>query len=372
MKILQALKDLMETLGSPNLDCRTDGAHVDPSVRTSYLFNSTIAGIDEADALLIVGSNPRLEAPIINARIRQRWLQGGFKAALIGEQTDLTFPYDYLGAGPDTLKDVAAGSHSFADVLKDAERPMIIVGMGALAREDGAAVLALAKQIADATGMVSDDWNGFNVLHTAAGRVGALDLGFVPGEGGRNTQAILAGAESGDVETVFLLNADEIDTEKLAKAFVIYQGSHGDAGVKHADVILPGAAYTEKNATWVNTEGRVQRGRKAVPPPGDAREDWTILRALSDVIGSTLPYNNIQQLRSRVSGLAPHFDALDEVAPAEWGDFGVDGDITADPFISPIADHYLTNPICRASDTMAACAAVGHGAEPQEATGTDG
>lgn len=372
-----ALKDLMAALGSVNLDCRTDGAYVDPDVRASYLFNATIAGIDEADALLLVGTNPRLEAPIINARIRQRWLRGGFKAALIGEQADLTFPCDYLGAGPDTLKEVAGSHHSFTDVLKEAERPMIIVGMGALARDDGAAVLALARQIADATGMVSGDWNGFNVLHTAAGRVGALDLGFVPAEGGRDTSGILAGAESGEIDTVFLLHADEIDTDRLANAFVIYQGSHGDEGVKHADVILPGAAYTEKNATWVNTEGRVQRGRKAVPPPGDAREDWTILRALSDVLGRTLPYNSIQQLRAHMNDLAPHFAALDEVTPADWADFGTHGGVKTDPFVSPVKEHYLTNPVCRASDTMAACTAVGHDADAAgpaagEATGTNG
>jgi NADH-quinone oxidoreductase subunit G len=365
-----ALKDLMANLGSPNIDCRQDGAKLDASVRTSYLFNSTIAGIDQADALLIVGSNPRLEAPIVNARIRQRWLAGGFRIGVIGERRELTYDYDYLGAGPGTLRDVIAGGHSFAEVLRGAKRPMIIVGQGALARADGAAVLDLARQAAEAFGMVSEDWNGFNVLHTAAGRVGALDLGFVPGQGGLDVEGILAGAESGAVEVVYLLHADELDAGRLDKAFVIYQGSHGDNGVAHADVILPGAAYTEKDATWINTEGRVQLGARAVFPPGDAREDWTIIRALSESVGGKLPYDNLGQLRRRIAQALPHAAAVDEVTPAAWGAFGQPGAISDTPFASTVTQHYLTNPICRASVTMDECTAVAQTA--QEGTGTHG
>jgi len=368
---MTALKDLMGKLGSPNLDCRQDGAQIDPSNRAGYLFNSGIAGIDEADAILIVGSNPRREAALINARLRKRYLTGKVKIALIAaEQPNLTYKYEYLGAGAATLKDIAEGKHAFAEVLKAAQKPMLILGQGAIARADGAAVLALAKQAADSLGLVKDGWNGFNMLHTAAARVGALDLGFVPGQGGKDVAGILAGAQAGEIKAVWLLGADEIDTSKLGSAFVIYQGSHGDAGAKRADVILPGAAYVEKDATWVNTEGRVQLGRRAAAPPGDAREDWSIIRAMSEPLGHKLPYDNLGMLRRRMLELAPHFSGVDKRSSAAWGGaFGTAGVVSDAPFASTVADFFLTNPIARASATMAECSALARGAV-QPKTGT--
>ncbi len=352
---MYALKQLMAAIGSPNLDCRQDGAALDPSVRGSYLFNSTIAGIEEADACLLIGTNPRSEAPLIAARLRKRWLQGGFTAGVVGPQVDLTFDTEYLGAGPDTLEAIRAGNHPFAEKLKQADRPMLILGMGALTRPDGAAVLRAARQVAESTGMISGDWNGFNVLHTAAARVGGLDIGFVPGEGGKDTAAILDGAESGDVKVVYLLGADELDTAKLKNAFVIYQGHHGDAGAHAADVILPGAAYTEKNGLYVNTEGRVQAGFRASFPPGDAREDWAIVRALSEALGDALPFDTQDALREKLRADVPGFLAIDTIEAAEWGDFGRAGDMRADPFVSAVPNFYMTDPISRASETMAKC-----------------
>lgn len=367
---ITALKDLMGKLGSANLDCRQDGAQIDPSTRAGYLFNSGISGIDEADAILIVGSNPRREAALINARLRKRYLTGKVKIALISaDQPQLTYKYDYLGAGAATLKDIAEGRHAFAEVLKGAQKPMIILGQGAIARADGAAVLALAKQAADSLGLIKDGWNGFNMLHTAAGRVAALDLGFVPGQGGKDVAGILAGAQSGDIKAVYLLNADEIDTTKLGSAFVIYQGSHGDAGARRADVILPGAAYVEKDATWVNTEGRVQLGRRAAATPGDAREDWAIIRALSEPLGHKLAYDNLGMLRRRMLEVAPHFSGVDKLTAAAWGAFGTAGSVSDAPFVSTVADFYLTNPIARASATMAECSAIARGIN-QPKTGT--
>ena len=367
---MTALRDLMDALGSPNIDCRQDGAKLQAGIRSSYVFNTTIAGIEQADACLIIGSNPRIEAPIINARLRKRAGAGGFRVGVVDENADLTYRTEHLGAGPQTLKEIADGTHAFCEVLKSAERPMLILGQGALARADGAAVLAAARLIAGNTGMVLADWNGFNVLHTAAARVAGLDLGLMPGDGGRDVASILDGAASGEIEVVYLLGADEIDTAKLANAFVVYQGHHGDAGAHAADVILPGAAYTEKDGTYANTEGRVQRGRRATFPPGDAREDWAILRALSDVLGKTLPYNNIAELRAHMVQVAPALGEIDTVSPAAWGDFGTSGQMEAAPFESPVRNFYMTDPISRASETMAACTEtfVRNG----EKTGTDG
>ncbi|MBI3451385.1 MAG: NADH-quinone oxidoreductase subunit G, partial [Rhodospirillales bacterium] len=357
---MAALKDLMTALGSPHLDCRQDGAKLDARNRAGYIFNTTIAGIEQADACLLIGANPRWEAPIINARLRKRFLMGGFKVGVIGPQVDLTYKAEYLGAGPQTLADLAAGKTPFAEILKAAKRPMLIVGQGALARADGAAVLDLARSAAERFNMVRADWNGFNVLHTAAARVGGLDLGFVPGAGGRDVAGILDGAIKGEIDFVYLLGADELDMSCLGKAFVVYQGHHGDVGAHRADVILPGAAYTEKNATYVNTEGRVQQTRLAVFPLGEAREDWKILRALSEAVGQKLPYDTLKQVRARMAAVNPVFAAVG-AAPklaATLGAVGTQGPVEATPFKSPVANFYMTDPIGRASETMAKCTEV--------------
>jgi NADH-quinone oxidoreductase subunit G len=290
---------------------------------------------------------------------------------MIGSPADLTFPVEMIGAGTESLRALAAGQGSFAEVLRAAERPMIIVGMGALSRPDGAAVLALTRKLAEDFGMLGEDWNGFNILHTAAARVGGLDLGFLPGAGGRDLEGILGGAENGEIEAVYLLGADEIDMGRLGKAFVIYQGHHGDAGAHRADVILPGAAYTEKNGTYVNTEGRVQIARLACFPPGDAREDWTILRALSGLLERTLPYDNLGELRAKMIDAQPNFAQVDQVVPAVWGAFGRDGPLNDAPFVPSIENFYMTCPISRVSETMAQCTEA-FVLGKAEATGTDG
>ncbi len=342
-----ALKDLMAGLGSANLECRTDGAATDVSRRDFYTFNTSIAGIEEADAILLIGTHPRSEAPLINARIRKRWLAGGMKVGLIGPQADLTYPVTHLGDSPAAIAGAAA-------MLAGAKKPMLILGAGALARADGAAILAAAWALAAETGMLTAEWHGFNVLHTAASRVAGLDLGFATAGG-------LAGMMGGGVDLLWLLGADSIDTAQIgAGTFVVYQGHHGDAGAARADVILPGAAYTEKNATYVNTEGRAQRGQFAVLPPGDAREDWKILRAFSGWIGKPLPYDTLAALRTRLEGvnpvfaridILPRFGCADATAPAG-------GTLGTAPFTRAIANYYMSDPISRASPTMAECTAV--------------
>jgi NADH-quinone oxidoreductase subunit G len=366
-----ALKDLMTALGSPNIDCRQDGARLPAGVRAGYVMNTSIAGIDAADAILLVGTNPRREAPIINARIRKRYLLGGLSVGVVGPADDLTYSYRHLGAGPQTLKEIADGTHPFCEVLKKAQKPVLIVGQGALTRPDGARVLGAARRIADACGLIKDGWNGFNVLHSAAARVGGMDLGLVPGQGGRDVADIIDGASKGEIAAIYLLGADEIDMRRLGTAFVIYQGHHGDAGAHRADVVLPGAAYTEKAATYVNTEGRVQRTRRAVFPPGEAREDWTILRALSDALGKRLPYDDIGALRRRMIDVNAVFAKQDSVSRAAWEPFGEQGEMDAAPFVSSIGNFYMTDPICRASKTMADCVRELLGGA-RGMTGTDG
>ena len=349
-----ALKELFGKLGSVNTECRQDGAKLDPKHgRASYLFNSTIAGIDKADAIVLVGTNPRLEAPILNARIRKRWRQGGLEVYAIGEPADLGYAVKHLGTGPEALT-----------VLLDSppsgkERPMVIFGAGVLTRPDGAALLAAAAKRADARGALKDGWNGFNILHTAASRVAGLDLGFVAP----------VDVMKGDMEVVYLLGADEVDMAKLGQAFVIYQGHHGDAGAHRADVILPGSAYTEKSATYVNLEGRAQMTAKAAFAPGDAKEDWAIIRALSAECGQALAFDTIAALRAAMYQAAPQLARLNSVVAADpagvralanAGGSIAAGILGAGAFKTTIRDFYLTNPIARASAIMAELSQLAH------------
>ncbi len=365
-----ALKDLMQRLGVESLDCRQDGAKFDPALgRASYIFNSTIEGIEQADAILLVGTNPRWEAAVMNGRIRRRWRQGGLRIALIGQPADLTYPFDHLGTGAAALAEVADGKHPFAKVLAEAKRPMVIVGQAAATRTDGLAVLAAAAKIAETAS--KPDWNAFNVLHTAAGRVAGLDLGFVPAKGGRDVSGMLAAAAHGDMDVLYLLGIDEIDLSRLGATFVVYQGSHGDAGAHRANVILPGAAYTEKGATYVNTEGRVQMTSKAGFPPGAAKEDWTILRAMSAKLGKMLPYDTLGALRAAMYREHPHLARIGSAPNA--GREGVArlaatlGALGSEPFGIAIEDYYLTNPIARASTVMAELSALQRNVSGQRA-----
>jgi NADH-quinone oxidoreductase subunit G len=354
-----ALKALFASLGSANVECRQDGAKLDPKHgRASYLFNSTIAGIEQADAILLVGSNPRVEAPVLNARIRKRWRSGQAQVFVIGARADLGYAYTYLGAGPEALMQFLDGPPS------GKAKPLVIFGGGAINRPDGAALLAAAAKRADARGALADGWNGFNILHTAASRVAGLDLGLVAP----------VDVLKGDMEVVFLLGADEFDMKRLGSAFVIYQGTHGDAGAHRADVILPGAAYTEKSATFVNVEGRAQMTAKAAFAPGEAKEDWAILRALSADCGQTLPFDTLQALRAEMYKVAPQLARLGIAIPADPAGIRAlataGGTVGGGAFASVIGDFYLTNPIARASSVMAELSLLaqqGRAARPQAA-----
>ncbi len=353
------LKQLMEALGSTSIDCRQDGAAHDPSHRSHYLFNTRIAGIEEADLCLLIGTHPRYEAPLINARIRKRFLTNQMKVARIGatmsKRFELTYPVQELGDDVGILEELISGKHAYSKELKKAEKPMLIIGQLALTRHDGEALLALAGKLAETYNFISDDWNGFNVLHTAASRVGGLDIGFVPGKGGADTGHILKKAHKGEIDLLYLLAADELDFSGLKDTFIVYQGHHGDRGAEHASVILPGSTYTEKNATYVSTEGRIQVTQQATTPPGQAREDWKIVRALSEACGKTLPFDTLPQVREGMVKANPVFAEHDHVESAGWKSFDKAGALLKAKLPRWSGNFYMTDPISRHSPTMANC-----------------
>lgn len=358
-----ALKQLMQNLGVASLDCRQEGAQFATESRGDYLFNTTIAGIEKADAILLVGTNPRWEAPMVNARIYKQWRNANINISLIGEPVDLTYPCTYLGNNPAQLTELAK------QALQGAKNPMIIVGTAALARPDGLQIYHAIRSIADTMGVTRADWNGFNILHHAAGRVGALDIGFLPQQGGRDMAGIIEGCASGEIKCVYLLGVDEIDMSLFGDAFVIYQGHHGDIGAHRADVILPGAAYTEQDSIFVNLEGRPQLAKRAVFPPGQAKEDWAIIRAISEGVRQPLPFNTLLELRQKLFSQVPHLAQIDVIMPATPSIATKKiTKISGEAFEHLIANYYMTDPISRASRTMAECSkALLHTPEKRQA-----
>ncbi|KAL3045593.1 hypothetical protein OYC64_013790 [Pagothenia borchgrevinki] len=360
---LVSLKDLLNRLDSENL-CTEEvfpmsGAGTD--LRSNYLLNSRITGVEECDLLLLVGTNPRYEAPLFNARIRKSWLHNELRVAMVGHNVDLSFTYDHLGEETSVLKELANGTHPFCEVLSAAKRPVVVVGSSALQREDGAAILSVVSSIAQnarTSSGVEEGWKVLNVLHRVASQVAALDLGYKAG-----VDAIRANPP----KVLFLLGADAgcITRADLPKdSLIIYQGHHGDVGAPMADIILPGAAYTEKNATYVNTEGRSQHTRLAVSAPGMAREDWKIIRAVSELAGVTLPYDSVEEVRSRLAEVSPNLVRYDDVEEANYFKQAnelaqaVNQELIASPLVPPqlsAKDFYMTDSISRASQTMAKC-----------------
>ncbi|VEU19334.1 DEKNAAC100778 [Brettanomyces naardenensis] len=349
-----ALKDLVNRLDSDNLAFDVDIKSIPSAdIRSNYIFNSKIEGIDDADQILLVGSNPRFEAAVLNARIRGRWLSSDLEVYHVGEKFNSTFDLTELGDTAADLKKALAGS--VGKKLSSASKPMIIVGSGVLENPDAAAIESIVKDFAKSKpNFNSPEWNGLNLLHRQASRVGALDIGFyAPSKSVSETKP----------KVVFLLGADEMEASSIPKdAFVVYLGHHGDLGASLADVVLPGSAYTEKSAIYVNTEGRSQITKAATGPPGASREDWKVFKALSEYLGVGLPYENIRQLRSRIETIAPHlvkYDSLEKVSP-EIVKLGLDAVVgspkaTGAPLTNPIQNFYFTDVITRNSKTMAEC-----------------
>ncbi|KAM7407396.1 hypothetical protein PAMA_003225 [Pampus argenteus] len=369
---LISLKDLLNHLNSDNL-CTEEvfpmaGAGSD--LRSNYLLNTGIAGIEEADLLLLVGTNPRYEAPLFNARIRKSWLHNELQVALVGREVDLSYTYDHLGESAKVLQEIASGTHPYSQVLAKAKHPVVVVGSSCLQREDGAAIMATVSTIAQnarISSEVEESWKVLNVLHRVASQVAALDLGYKPG-----VEAI----RKNPPKVLFLLGADAgcITRQDLPKdSFIIYQGHHGDVGAPMADIILPGAAYTEKCSTYVNTEGRSQQTKVAVTPPGMAREDWRIIRAISELAGVALPYDTLDEVRERLAEVSPNLVRYDDVEEANYFkqanelSKAVNQVVLTEPLVPPqitVKDFYMTDPISRASQTMAKCVkAVKEGAQ---------
>jgi NADH-quinone oxidoreductase subunit G len=326
-----ALRQLMESLGGV-AECRVDGAKLPAGNRAGYAGTAAIEDIDGARRILLIGTDPRSEAPVLNARIRKAWTRGA-EVSLVGEAVDLTYDYHHLGRGGPDLARVAKDRGNWPG---PEEGPaLVIVGQAALRRADGEAVLAAAMQIAEGAGA------GLLILQTAAGRVGAMDAGATC-DGG------IDAALKSDV--IWALGVDETDIPE--GPFVIYQGSHGDRGAHRADLILPGAAWTEEQALFVNTEGRPQLALRAGFPPGEAKENWAILRAVSAEAGAQLPYDSIAQLRQQLVREAPFLAEMDQVARNDWHPLPP-GELSEGPFGRAVHDFYLTNPIARASEVMA-------------------
>lgn len=338
---MYAAKALLAAFGSDLLEGRQTGMDYDVSNLAAVNFNSTIAGIEEADVILLVGTDVRREAPLVNTRIRKA-VRRGARVFAVGPETDLTYRVDWLG---NDLAVLGALPAHVTDAFAAAARPALILGGGALKAGALGAGLALAGPL----GLVRDGWNGFNVLHMAAARMGSLMLGFAQ-KGG------IADIAAANPDIVFLLGADEVDFTRFAASLKVYVGHHGDRGAHHADVILPAASYVEKSGTYVNLEGRVQRGEQAVFAPGEAREDWKIFRALSDVLGKPLPFDTLDALRAAMVAEVPALGREGELAAFDWAPPALPATASG-PVAYPISDFYLTNAICRASPTMQRCSA---------------
>jgi len=364
LESIVSLKDLMKEFNVNNIDCRPllSCLPTETKNRSGWLFNPTIAGIEEADSLLIIGSQPRYEAALLDSRIRKSWLANGLKIARIGGGDETSYPIDELGSDISLIEQIYKGKHSYNKILDKSKKPLFLIGENFLNRRDGEGILGRIREIAKKYNSFTDKWNGLGVLHSSANRVGALEVGFVPRDRGLNTEGIIDGVKSNHIKLLWLLGVDDINLNKKIKTFIVYQGHHGDKGAELADLILPGSAYTEKDATYLNTEGRVQRTNAAVSPPGDAREDWKIIRAFSGFVNKVLPYDNIMQLRNRFSDFNKSLVIENSLIKANIADIGntsikLDKDIVKPKTIN----YFMTCPISRASETMAKCSITKNG-----------
>ncbi len=358
VEAMYALKKFMQGLGSENLESRANGSKLTPQSRSDYLFNTTIAGTEQADVCLIIGANPRLEASLVNARLKKRSWSGDFSVGLVGEAVDLTYTYEHLGDKPTALEFLREAQHPFTQKLITAKKPMILLGEAVFTHADADKIEHLVKSFCLTHKIIRDDWNGYNVLSLSAARVGAFDVGFLPGEKGLSLEGMYEASEAHHLKVAYILGADCLNFSRLQNTFMIYQGHHGDEGANAADVILPGCAYTEKNALYVNLEGRIQQTCQAVQAPGEAKEDWRILRVLSQMCGQALPFNHRAELHQHLQKdyplfatdgmMCPHYQPIvdERLAKAK---------LSNRPFAMPVSDFYMDNVIAKNSKIMASC-----------------
>ena len=354
-----ALKDLMAEFNVENIDCRPMGSTLPTEIknRSGWLFNPTISSIEECDSILIIGSQPRYEAALLDARIRKTWLAKGLKISRIGGGDPSSYPIEELGNDIDIIDQIYKGKHSYNKILDSSSKPLFIIGENVLNRKDGSGILGRLREVAKKYNSFSNKWNGLAILHYAASRVGALEIGFVPFNKGLNTKGIIEGVSKDDIKLLWLLGSDEQNFSNKNNTFIVYQGHHGDIGAESADLILPGSAYTEKDATYLNTEGRVQRTNAAVSPPGEAREDWKIIRAFSSYVNKTLPYDNIFELRDRMAKINKSLIIENSLIQGGFDDIGnVSIKLLNDILKPKKINYFMTCPISRASETMAKCA----------------
>lgn len=349
---LMALKDFLNKMGSNNVSCEGNGISPNADLRPSYLLNTTIAGLEKADAFLLVGTQPRVEAPMVNARIRKTVRATQAKVAYIGSPSDFNYDHQHIGTGPETLLEIAEGRHPFCSTLLTAKNPVIMVGAGIFERKDKDAIFSAVETIAKSAKVVRPDWNGLNILLLHAAQAAALDLGLV--------SSPIESIQS--AKFLYLMGADDVNLDKLPDdAFVVYQGHHGDKGVYRANVILPSAAFSEKEGTYENTEGCSQWTVPAVPTVGDARDDWKIIRALSEVAGVRLPYDNLEAVRARIAMVAPNLLHVDEREPSTVSlemKPSVQHQMSHAPFEAVVDNFYMTDSITRASKIMAQCSSM--------------
>ncbi len=353
-----ALKDLMVEFNVENIDCRPMGSNLPTDIknRSGWLFNPTISSIEECDSILIIGSQPRYEAALLDARIRKTWLAKGLKISRIGGGDSSSYPIEELGNDIDIIDQIYKGKHSYNKILDLSSKPLFIIGENVLNRKDGSGILGRLREVAKKYNSFSNKWNSLAILHYAASRVGALEVGFVPVNKGLNTKGIIEGVSKNDIKLLWLLGADEQSLSNKHNTFIVYQGHHGDKGAESADLILPGSAYTEKDATYLNTEGRVQRTNAAVSPPGEAREDWKIIRAFSSYVNKTLPYDNIFELRDRMAKINKSLIIENSLIQGGYDDIGnVSIKLLNDILKPKKINYFMTCPISRASETMAKC-----------------
>jgi NADH-quinone oxidoreductase subunit G len=349
------LKTLLQKLGCDNVDANQFNYKIDQSSRGNYLFNTTISGIKKADLALLIGANIRQIAPVLNANIGVQQRAGKLQVARIGNELDQTYQINELGSNPEIIKEIITGEHQFAEQLANAKNPMIIIGDGVYSRDDGYAILALIHQLLAKYNIVRSDWNGFNILHNHASMVGSLDIGFSPVGGGKNVSEILQKSEQGEIKFIYLLGSDEIDMSKIASSFVVYQGHHGDVAANIADVIFPAAAYTEQEAIYVNFEGRAQGTKAAVAPPGQAKENWQIIKDLADNLVVCLEVANLAEIRTKLAREFPVFANISLITNSNFSKFTSTDKLLSDDIVTKPINYYMADSISRASVTMAKC-----------------